>query len=417
MKIRKNNRLKELVNQNYDQLESTYKQLHSAPELSFQEEETSTFIAGELKRLGYDITTNIGGYGVVGILNNGGGPVVMFRTDMDALPIKELTGLPYQSTRTTTNESGHEVPVMHACGHDIHMTVFLGIAKIMIELRDSWNGTLMMVAEPAEEKGEGAKSMLKDGLFTKYPRPDYALSLHIKPSLQAGFIGYTKGYAFATVDSVNITMKGIGGHGAYPQDTIDPVVMASELILSLQTIASREIKATDAVVVTVGHIHGGNKRNVIPDTVNLELTVRTYDDQVREKVLGSIERKAKGIAMAYGVPEHLEPVVKVKDDPTPAIYNSPELADKVIPKIQSVVGKDNVVVVEPVMGGEDFARFGLEEPRTPIFMFRLGTSEEENSTQTLHSSYLSPMPEPTIKTGILSMTASLLELFSQNTEN
>lgn len=418
----KNASLKELVNQNYNHLESTYKQLHSSPELSFQEKETSSFIARELKRLGYEVTTNIGGYGVVGILKNGSGPVIMVRTDMDALPIKELTGLPYQSKKTSTDEAGNEVPIMHACGHDIHMTVFLGVGKLMSELKDGWSGTLMMVAEPAEEHGEGAKSMLKDGLYTKFQRPDYALAFHVQPSLQAGYVGYTKGYASATVDSVDITMRGIGGHGAYPQDAIDPVVMASELVLSLQTIASREIKASDPVVVTVGQIHGGTKRNIIPNEVNLELTVRTYDNETRKKVLDSIERRAKGIAAAYVVPEGLEPVVKFKEDPTPAVYNSPGLVDMVIPGIQTVLGHDKVVAVEPVMGGEDFSRFGLEDPKTPIFMMRLGISSEEQlsgakTTPTLHSSYLAPVPEPSIKTGILTMTASLLELFNQDIQN
>lgn len=420
------NNLNRLLDLNYYQLESAYKKLHTSPELSFQEKETSSFIAGELKKYGYEVTANIGGYGVVGMLKNGSGPVVMVRTDMDALPIKELTNLPYQSTKTAVDQSGNEVPVMHACGHDIHMTVFLGVAKIMSEIKDNWNGTLMMVAEPAEELGEGAKAMLKEGLFSKFPRPDYALAIHVKPSLQTGYVGYTKGYAFATVDSVDITMKGKGGHGAYPQDAIDPVVMASELVMSLQTIASRETKATDSVVVTVGQIHGGTKRNVIPNEVKLELTVRTYDGGTRTKVLESIRTKAKGIAIAYGLPQELEPLVTIKEDPTPAVYNSPELVDTVIPSIQSILGDGNVVELEPVMGGEDFGRFGLEDPKTPIFMMRLGSSSEEqlsktnssdgNSMPTLHSSYLAPVPEPTIKTGVLSMTASLLKLLDQNTE-
>jgi len=416
------NKLPELVDNDYDQLESIYKQLHRNPELSFQEKETSSFIAEELKKLGYNVTTNIGGYGVVGLLKNGSGPVVMVRTDMDALPIKELTGLPYKSTKTAVDESGNEIPVMHACGHDIHMTVFLGAADIMSQLKNSWNGTLMMVAEPAEEMGEGSKSMLKDGLFSKFPRPDYALAFHVKPSLQAGYVGYTKGYTAATVDSVDITMKGKGGHGAYPQDAIDPVVMASELVMSLQTIASRETSALNSVVVTVGQIHGGTKRNVIPNEVRLELTVRTYDNATRDRVLESIRRKAKGIALAYGVPKELEPIVTMKEDPTPAVYNSPELVDTVLPAMRDKLGDDYVVELEPVMGGEDFARFGLEEPRIPIFMIRLGVSSEEqlsdtNSTPTLHSSYLAPIPEPTIKTGVIAMTASLLELFNQVSNN
>lgn len=415
------NNLSGLVNSDYSKLESIYKQLHKNPELSFQEKKTSSFIAGELKKFGYDVTTNIGGYGVVGILNNGSGPVAMVRTDMDALPIEELTGLPYQSTKTAMDESGNEVPVMHACGHDIHMTVFLGVAEIMTELKDSWNGTLMMVAEPAEEMGEGAKAMLKDGLFSKFPRPDYALAFHVKPSLQAGYVGYTKRYSAATVDSVDITVKGKGGHGAYPQNAIDPVVMASELVMSLQTIASRETSPLDPVVVTVGQIHGGTKRNVIPNEVKLELTVRTYASETRTKVLESIRRMAKGIALANGVPEELEPIVTMKKDPTPAVYNSPELVDTVLPAIREKLGDGNVVELEPVMGGEDFGRFGLQEPKTPIFMMRLGVSSEEQLSDTkniptLHSSYLAPIPEPTIKTGVTAMTASLLELFNQSTE-
>jgi hippurate hydrolase len=269
--------------------------------------------------------------------------------------------------------------------------------------------------------GEGAKAMLKDGLFSKFPRPDYALAFHVKPSLQAGYVGYTKGYSAATVDSVDITVKGKGGHGAYPQNAIDPVVMASELVMSLQTIASRETSPLDPVVVTVGQIHGGTKRNVIPNEVKLELTVRTYASETRTKVLESIRRMAKGIALANGVPEELEPIVTMKKDPTPAVYNSPELVDTVLPAIREKLGDGNVVELEPVMGGEDFGRFGLQEPKTPIFMMRLGVSSKEqlsdtNNIPTLHSSYLAPIPEPTIKTGVTAMTASLLELFNQSTE-
>ncbi len=400
-------------------LRELYEHLHANPELSFQERETSARIAKELESLGFDVTTGVGGHGVVAVLRNGDGPTVMVRADMDALPVKEETGLPYASTVTATDDRGNEVPVMHACGHDIHMTVFVGTAKALAELRESWSGTLVMIAQPAEERGAGAKAMLDDGLYTRFPRPNYALALHVKNELPAGKTSYVKEYANANVDMVDLTIRGIGGHGAYPHQTKDPIVVAAEVIVALQTIVSREQDPLDPAVVTVGSIHAGTKHNIIPEEARLQLTVRTYADETRERVLASIERIATNIAKAAGIPDDLLPTMEIRDEYTPALYNDPALVDASIEAMKVMIGEENVVEGKPTMGGEDFGRYGREEPRTPIFMFGLGTipsdrlAEYEASGQlppSLHSSRFQPEPDPTISTGVKAMTAAALNL-------
>lgn len=403
---------------NLPRLLDLYKHLHAHPEISFQEKETSARIAKELRDNGFEVTENVGGYGLVGILRNGEGPTIMVRSDLDALPVKELTELPYASTATTKDDSGATVNVMHACGHDIHMTCLVGTAHLMARNKKMWQGTLMMIGQPAEERGAGAKAMIADGLFKRFPRPDYALALHVDSSLATGKIGYTSGYALANVDTVVITIRGIGGHGAYPEATKDPVVISAQVIMALQTIISRENRPVDPAVITVGSIHGGTKSNVIPNEVRMELTVRSYSDEVRRRLLDSIARVTRGITIAAGVPAALEPLIEVKDEYTPATYNDPVLVKRVNAAIASELGADNLVEREPMMGGEDFGRYGREEPRIPIYIFRLGSIDprslngtEDRPLPMLHSSFYRPDAEPTIRTGVRAMTLALFELF------
>ena len=396
-------------------LEKLYFELHQRPELSYHEVETSKRLAAELRSAGFEVTTGVGGTGVVGVLKNGAGPTVLVRTDMDALPVEEKTGRPYASTVRVKDDAGNDVGVMHACGHDIHMTVFTGTAHVLSKLKNDWHGTLLMIAQPAEERGGGARAMLKDGLFTRFPRPDFNLALHTDPNLEAGKIGFREGYVMANVDSLDVTIRGVGGHGAYPHLTKDPIVIAAETIMMLQTVVSRETRPVDAAVVTVGSIHGGTKHNIIPDEVKLQLTVRSYRPEVRDQTLTAIERVVKGVAAAAGVPEDRSPIVH--RDPTeftPSLYNNPELIKRLVPIWKASVGDDHVVDREPEMGGEDFSEYGRVEPKIPSAMFRLGTIDAQRISNGklpgLHSSQYWPAIEPTIRTGVLVMTNSVLEL-------
>src|SRR3954471_11791869 len=352
--------IKAIVDREYPALEKIYTGVHQAPELSLMEEKTAAFLAGELRKAGYEVTEHIGGYGVVAVLKNGDGKTLMIRTDLDALPVKEETQAQYASNVVGKDATGQVVPVMHACGHDVHITTMVGVARTMAELKKNWHGTLILIGQPAEEVSAGAKRMIADGLFRRWPRPDYAIALHVDAELEVGKVGFISGYAMANVDSIDILIRGMGGHGAMPHMTKDPIVIAAECVVALQTIASREVKATEPVVVTVGSIHGGTKHNVIPDEVKLQLTVRTYKDEVRQQVISAIERIVKGIAAAAGVPKNLEPIVSVKDEYTPAMYNTPELTDKVVASLRQMMGEENVVPREPSMGGEDFGRYGRE---------------------------------------------------------
>src|SRR2546426_216354 len=316
-----------------------YKDLHSHPELSTREERSSAIVAKELKAAGCEVTERVGKYeqpgatcfGVVGVMKNGAGPTVLVRSDLDSLPVYEETVLPYASTVTSKNNEGKDVPVMHACGHDIHMSTLIGTARTLGKLKDKWHGTIIFIGQPAEEMVGGARAMLKDGLYTRWPKPDYALALHDDAEIETGKIGVTEGYAFANVDSVDVTVHGMGGHGAYPHKTKDPIALAAEIINDWQTIASRENNPLDPVVVTVGSIHGGTKHNIIPDEVKMQLTVRTYKPKVRERVLADIDRIAKGCAAAAGIPPDLAPTVSVsKDLVAPATYNNPELTKRLV---------------------------------------------------------------------------------------
>ncbi|HEX9760823.1 MAG TPA: amidohydrolase [Candidatus Acidoferrales bacterium] len=419
-----------LIEQEMSWLLPTYQHLHSNPELSYLEKETGALLARELRRLGYEVTEYVGdygvpgrtGYGLVAVLRNGAGPTVMVRTDTDALPVEERTGLPYASQARAEFE-GAEYPVMHACGHDIHMTSFLGTAALLAQLKDKWSGTLVLIAQPAEERGAGALAMLRDGLYQRFPRPDFALALHSNANMAAGTVGARAGYVLANVDSVDITVRGYGGHGSTPEATKDPIVVAAQVVLALQTIVSREVSPFDPAVVTVGSIHGGTKHNIIPDEVHLQITVRSYKPEVRKKVLAAIERITRGVAAAAGIPEERAPVIRISEDEfTPSTYNDPELTGRVTAALQRALGPENVLAVEPVMGGEDFSRYGMEEPRVPISMFWLGTvdparveeaREKGQRLPSLHSSAFAPLPEPTLRTGVKAMTSAVLELMKK----
>ena len=410
------------VSENLPALLDLYKHLHMHPELSFQEENTSARIADELQKSGYKVTTHVGKLGVVGVLQNGAGPSILIRCDMDALPVKEQTGLPYASSVMAKDPQGNEVPVMHACGHDINMTSAMGAARVLSQLKDAWRGTLVVIGQPAEERVGGARAMLADGLFTRFPKPNVCLALHDVPEVATGGIGYTPGYALANVDSVDIAIHGVGGHGAYPHRTKDPVVLAAQIVLALQTIVSREVAPGEPAVVTVGSIHGGTKHNIISDEVKLQLTVRSYTDEVRKQTIDAIKRIVRGQAIAAGIPEDRMPEVKLGDDFTPATYNDPELTEKLARVFKSWLGDSNVIKKKPIMGGEDFSEYGRTEDKIPICMFYVGGSKPEaihESEQggkplpSLHSPIWAPDPEPTIKTGVTAMTAAVLELFKE----
>jgi hippurate hydrolase len=419
-----------MIDREIAQLVSTYKMLHAAPELSHYETKTSAFVAAQLRSLGFTVAEDVGkydnplwkGHGVVAILKNGAGPTVLVRTDMDALPVEEKTGLPYASTVKTKNDAGQEVSVMHACGHDIHMTSLLGTAKILSELKDQWRGTLVLIGQPAEETVTGARAMLADSLYTRFPKPDFALALHDSANDPAGTVTYCPGYAMASSTSVDLVIRGLGGHGSQPQATKDPVVMAAEVVLALQTIISRENSPLDPAVVTVGSIHGGTKRNIIPDEVTLQLTIRTFREEVRQRILASIERIAKGVALQAGVPEDRAPIMKVIEaENAPSLYNDPALTERVANAIGKAIGVDHTIKIPPLMASEDFGRFSLDH-QIPSCMFWLGAIEParvEASKKSgkplpsLHSSLFEPLPEPTLRTGVKAMTTAVLELMKK----
>lgn len=411
--------IRALVEKDRPYLNDLYIHCHTHPELSFYEKNTSRRMAEELRQAGFEVTENFGGYGVVGLLKNGEGPTVLIRADMDALPVVEETGLPYASKVTTIDEAGKTVGVMHACGHDVHMTVWVGTARTLAAMKDRWKGTLLFIGQPAEERGAGAAAILNAGLYEKFPLPDYALALHVSPTVPAGKVGYRPEYTLANVDMMDITVYGEGGHGAYPHTAKDPVVLAAQIILNLQTIVSREISPLEPAVVTVGSIHGGSKGNVIPNEVKLELTMRSYSDEIRQAVIEKIERICRGAAMTAGIPEDKYPKLVLRDEFTPSLYNNPELTDRIVKVFRQTIGEDNVVKEAPSMAGEDFSRFGRTEHRIPIMMFWLGTvhphkaeaaARGELTLPSLHSSKFAPDYEPAIRTGVTTMTAAALDL-------
>ena len=403
-------------------LNELYIDLHQNPELSFQEEETSQKLAQLLKDMGFEVTPEVGGFGVVAVFENGPGKTLMIRADMDALPLEEKTGAKYASKKKSINQVGAEVFTMHACGHDIHMTSLIGTAQNLIKMREDWSGTLVLNLQPAEERGSGARAMIRDGIFERFPRPDFNLALHVSADLPTGKVAYVPGWAMANVDSMDIIVKGIGGHGAYPHKTIDPIVLSAQLINNIQTIRSREISPLDAAVVTVGSIHGGTKHNIIPSEVTLQLTLRSYTDEVRNNTISSIKRISRGLADSVGLPEELYPVITLKDEYTPALYNNPEFTETIRLIAEEALGKENVIKSTPVMGGEDFGMYGRVEPKIPSVLFWLGavnkkvydrSKREDIELPSLHSPFFLPDYKPSIETGVKVTTAMAINILSQ----
>jgi len=401
----------------WPELQPLYEDLHRHPELSFQETATAAKMAERLKGLGFEVTTGVGRTGVVGLLKNGTGPTVMLRTELDALPVEEKTGLAYASKATTKNAAGESVPVMHACGHDVHMTAWIGAATTLAHDRKSWSGTLMMVGQPAEEVGGGASGMIADGLFTRFPKPDFALAIHDSDALPAGTVGIKAGPLLASADSVDIVVYGKGGHGARPHKTIDPIVIAANIVIALQTLVSRENDPFDPAVVTVGSIHGGTKHNIIPDEVRMQLTVRAYKPEVRERLLRGIERIAHAEAMAANAPK--PPDVTVSDG-TPVTVNDAVLAMRVATALRKALGDARVKEAVPITAAEDFSRYA--EAGVPILMMWVGAIDPQTFDRAqrdgtmlpgLHSSLFAPDAEPTIMTGVEALVAAAHEVLGK----
>ena len=400
----------------YPDIEALYIDLHRNPELAFHETQTAAKLAARMKSLGYDVTTGVGRTGIVAVLKNGAGPTVMLRTELDALPVAEKTGLPFASKVTVKSDTGETIPVMHACGHDIHMSAWAGTARLMIEHRQQWHGTLVMIGQPAEEGAAGASAMLKDGLFTRFPKPDFALSLHDDDTMPSGQIGFHPGLFRSMADAVSITILGRGGHAAMPQNAIDPVVIAARTVLALQTIVSRENNPVDPVVITVGSIHGGTQPNIIPDEVTLQLSVRTYTPEVRKRVLASIDRIAKAEAMAAGAVRM--PIVQAREGGAPPVYNDPALTLRLAAALRKGLGQENVVEMPAKMTSEDFAQYGLAG--VPSALLHIGAVDPAKLAAARatgvpvpapHSPEWAPEREPTIKGAIRAETTELLELF------
>ena len=408
-------------------LVETYKGIHSQPELSHHEEHTAALLAGELRKAGYTVTERVGkypdgspAYGLVAILENGPGPRLLIRADMDALPVTEETGLPYASHVKAKNAAGVEVGVMHACGHDVHVTTLIGTARALAASKSAWHGTLMLVGQPSEETIDGAKAMLADHLYERFGTPDLAIALHDSNKGAAGTVSITSGPALASSTSVDVVMRGIGAHGSQPHLAIDPVVMAGQFIVQLQSVVSRQEDPQDPSVVTIGDIHGGTKRNIIPYEVKMEITARAYSDKARQVFIDGIRRTAEGVALAAGVPADRAPIVTVlEDESTPVMFNDPALATRVKQAMVGALGASNVFDERPIMGSEDFGVFGLDGHKIPTVMFWLGAMDPvkfaaaEKAGKTLpgaHTSRFEPLPEPTLRTGVTALTAAAIAL-------
>jgi len=401
----------------YPQTEALYLDLHRNPELSSHEEKTAAKIADQLRKLGYEVTTGFGGTGVVGVLKNGSGPTVMIRAELDALPVEEKTGLPYASQVKSKNDKGADVGVMHACGHDLHMAIGMGTAALLAQNKDRWRGTFIYVGQPAEETVTGAVAMLKEGLYTRFPKPDFAIAVHDSSGIAAGKIGYVSGFALANSDAVEVTIFGRGGHGSAPQVAIDPIVIAARTILAWQTLVSRENSPFDPAVVTVGSIHAGTRSNIIPEEAHLQLTVRSYKDEVRQRLIDGIARIAKAEAAAAGAEK--APVVEVVET-VKAVYNDPKLTERTVAALRSAIGDSNVELTSPAMAADDFAEYG--RAGVPAFDFWVGAANKEKLEAAhksgqelpgLHSAYFAPDREPSLKTGITAETAAVLELLGK----
>ena len=427
----------------YDYVLDIYKEFHENPELSLKEKNTAARLSKELSALGFDVTErvgddwvqkkikgdvgtiyeDVGGYGVVAVLKNGDGPTVMLRADMDALPLEEKTGLPYESQVMQQSYRGEDVPVMHACAHDSHVAILIGTARQLVERKDDWSGTLVLIGQPAEELGLGAMAMLEDGLFEKFPKPDYVLATHTSGWAPAGVISYTSGYALANVDSVDITIKGVGAHGSAPHMGKDPIVLGAQIVNALQTLVSREVNPLDAGVVTVGSFQAGFVHNIIPDEAKLQLTVRSYDDDVRKTLLDGIERIAISQALSAGLPEDLMPIVSMQSDYTPSTYNDPEMTERVMGAVGKSIGADKVITQPPSMGGEDFSQFHRYDRDIKTLIFWTGGADPKAYKAAVagkgelppgnHSPFFAPKPEAALKLGVQAMTAGTLELFDE----
>jgi hippurate hydrolase len=404
-------------------LMTVYKDLHANPELSMQEVRSPAKLAAEARKLGFTVTEKVGKTGVVAVMRNGAGPTLLIRADMDGLPVVEQTGLPFASKIRATARSGVETGVMHACGHDTHMTSWLGTAKRLAAMKDQWSGTLVMILQPGEETGEGAKAMLDDGLFTRFPKPDHVLAFHDAAAIPAGVIGITPGYALANVDSVDITVRGVGGHGAYPQTTKDPIVLASRIVTTLQTLVSRENDPANPAVVTVGSFQAGAKHNIISDEARLQLTVRSYKPEVRKLLLDGIRRIARGEAIAAGVPEDRMPVVTIRDGEfTPATFNTEGFSSRALELFTQNFGAQRVIKTPAVMGGEDFSRFYLADKSIQSLIFWVGGTPLKDyqaaggdaaKLPSLHSPFWAPEAETVIATATEALTLAALDVLKK----
>lgn len=401
-----------------------YRDLHANPELSFEEVRTAKLLAARMRKLGFQVTEGVGKTGVVSVMKNGEGPTVMLRADMDGLPVVEQTGLPFASKRTATPASGVTTGVMHACGHDTHMAAFIGAAQQLVARKGEWRGTLVMILQPAEEIGLGAKAMLDDGLYTRFPKPEYVMAFHDAAQMPAGMIGYSPGYALANVDSVDITVPGVGGHGAYPHTAKDPIVLASAIVMKLQTLISREANPLEPAVVTVGSFHAGAKHNIISDEAKLQITVRSYSDEDRKRLLDGIARIARGEAIAAGMPEDRMPKVEVEDPYTPSTFNDPEFSEAVMADLRTRFGEKRVLKVPSVMGGEDFSQFrraAPEDVKSLIFWVGGVPQDKWDAAQrpgaaplpSLHSPFWAPDAEKVIATGAEALTAAAMRLMAK----
>lgn len=416
--------LRDAVNKDMPSLLAVYRDLHANPELSMQETRTAAKLAAEVKKLGFDVTTGVGKTGVVAVMRNGPGPVLMLRADMDGLPVVEQTGLPYASKVRGTSRAGGETGIMHACGHDTHMAAWLGAARRLASMKNQWSGTLVMILQPGEETSEGAKAMLEDGLYTRFPKPSHVVAFHDAAALPAGVIGYSNGYALANVDSVDITVKGVGGHGAYPHTTRDPIVLGSRIVSALQTLVSRENDPQSPAVVTVGSFHAGAKHNIISDEATMLLTVRSYTDETRRLLLDGIKRIVRGEAIAAGMPEDRMPIVNVREaEATPATFNTDKLTTETAMILTERFGPDRVVKTPPVMGGEDFSRFYLADKSIESLIFWVGGVPQDKwaaangnpaKLPSLHSPFWAPDPDKTISTATEAMTAAALGVLKKS---
>lgn len=411
------------VEAEYPSLLGIYTNLHAHPELSFMEVKTAALVAGELRTLGFTVTEKVGNTGVVGVLTNGVGPTVLVRADMDGLPIKESSGVSYASTDVVKDLSGKDQPAMHACAHDTHVTGLIGTARLLVAMKDKWAGTLVLVAQPAEEIVAGARAMLADGLYTRFPKPDIALALHTYSGMPAGTIGYGEGPFYASVNSLDVLVRGVGGHGSRPHTTKDPIVLASQIVLALQTIVSRELKPGTVAVVTVGTIHGGLKRNIISDDVKLELTLRAYDEKVMAQLVASIRRICGGLAQAAGLPDDRLPIVTLTPESIPVTSNDPALSRRLSSTFVTWFGTDRATVQPPTTGGEDFSEFRRQG--VPICIWWVGGTDPAKIAESErtgvpvpsnHSATFAPVPEPTLKACVTSMTAAVLELMGNKPE-